>query len=98
MEFEWDENKRKSNIDKHGIDFQDALHVFYDMKRIEYADDRKDYGELRMHVIGVVNSEIIILVVYTDRDSSTRIISARRANKKEKRKYKWQSLGTPWKK
>jgi uncharacterized DUF497 family protein len=88
MNFEWDESKRKINLSKHGIDFVAAVSIFKDQNRIEALDDRQDYGEERVQVIGTAKPGILF-VVYTERDSSNtyRIISARKANKKEKALY-----------
>jgi len=96
MKFEWDENKRMDNLSKHGLDFWYALTVFEDKNRVEYQDLGKDYGEIRIRVIGKINRNImdraiIIMVVYTDRDGKIRIISARPANKKERRLYNGNS-------
>jgi uncharacterized DUF497 family protein len=52
MKFEWDENKNSKNMDKHGIDFNDAITIFDDDNRLEAVDDRNDYGEERLQVIG----------------------------------------------
>ncbi|MDR3296993.1 MAG: BrnT family toxin [Prevotellaceae bacterium] len=87
MTFEWDENKRLSNLAKHGLDFADALRVFQDPYRKDDVDDRKNYGEARVNTIGVFIDEVIIVVTHTNRNSVTRLISARRANKKERRNY-----------
>jgi uncharacterized protein len=85
LEFEWDENKRLININKHGIDFKDALTIFdYDMVIIE--DDRFNYGEQRLIAIGYLDGRIIV-VVYTERQHIIRIISARKATKYEQRTY-----------
>ncbi len=86
MKFEWDENKNKKNIEKHGIDFNDAKEVFKDEKRVVSKDDRKDYGELRWLAVGAIIGSILA-VVFTIRDTAIRIISARRANKDEKDEY-----------
>ncbi|MBK6623130.1 MAG: BrnT family toxin [Saprospirales bacterium] len=86
MKFEWDENKNKKNIKKHGIDFNDAKEVFKDEKRVVSKDDRKDYGELRWLAVGAIIGSILA-VVFTIRDTAIRIISARRANKDEKDEY-----------
>lgn len=67
MEFEWDENKNKSNQEKHGIDFNDAKDIFNDPNRINSEDNRKDYGEKRWIAIGKV-ANIFLTVVYTMRD------------------------------
>jgi uncharacterized DUF497 family protein len=86
MNIEWDEGKNNRNILKHGIDFLDAALIFLDYNRIEVIDNRKDYGEIRYQVIGIVKSSILY-VVYTIRKSNYRIISARRASKNEKDTY-----------
>jgi uncharacterized DUF497 family protein len=85
MEFEWDENKRDLNIEKHKIDFADAISIF---EGVVYTvpDDRKDYGESRFISIGLM-SEIEITVVYAVRSGVFRIISARRAHPKERGRY-----------
>jgi len=87
MEFEWDENKRLANLEKHGIDFTVALLVFEDENRINYVDDRKSYGETRIRTVGKIKNELIASVISTDRNGNTRIISARRANQKEREDY-----------
>ena len=86
MEFEWDEEKENENIRKHGISFRTAIHVFFDDYRIERHDDRFDYGEDRFIIIGVAFQDELF-VVYTERDNTNRIISARRATKEERREY-----------
>ena len=88
MDFEWDENKRQSNINKHGIDFVAAKNVFDDNERIETVDDRHNYGEERIQTIGFAKPGVLF-VVYTLRDNNqtVRFISARKANKKEKSLY-----------
>jgi len=86
VNFEWDENKRNTNIDKHLLDFSYAMFVFDDAKRIDIIDDRKDYGEERRITIGHIEN-VIFAVVYTKRNDTIRIISFRLANKKERAKY-----------
>jgi uncharacterized DUF497 family protein len=85
IEFEWDENKRKLNIEKHKIDFADAIIIFEDIV-YTMPDDRKDYGERRFVSIGLMYG-VEITVVYAVRPGIFRIISARRAHSKERRKY-----------
>ena len=82
--FEWDETKRTLNLNKHGIDFVDAIEVFRDPNRIELETVR--HGETRYQTIGIVNN-IVLLVVYTIRNKVKRIISARRASKNERKAY-----------
>ena len=85
MEIEWDKNKADSNLIKHNIDFEDAKNIFLDPNRLE-REDKRDYGEIRIQVIGIVN-QVVLFVVYTKRGNRYRIISARRANKNERRQY-----------
>lgn len=90
--FQWDENKNKINLEKHGIDFQEAKLIFDDEKKVVGEDNRKDYGETRYIRVGQFSSQtqnknLTLVVVYTERDGEIRIISARKANKKEKKQY-----------
>jgi uncharacterized protein len=84
--FEWDENKSKSNLQKHGVDFVQARLVFEDENRIETVDDRVDYGETRYKVVGKA-IDLILSVIFTIRGFAIRIISARAASKKEREEY-----------
>jgi len=85
MEIEWDNNKAASNLIKHKIDFEDAKNIFLDPNRLE-REDKRDYDETIIQVIGIVN-QVVLFVVYTKRNGRYRIISARRANKNERRQY-----------
>ena len=86
-EFEWDAKKAAANLAKHGIDFIDAQQVFEDHNSVEWIDDRRDYGETRWVVLGTVLGRLLN-VVYTMPDNATvRIISARRATPRERRRY-----------
>lgn len=86
MKFEWDENKNISNYEKHGIYFEEATEVFKS-DCLTMVDDRLDYGEIRETTIGEIGKNIVIVVVHTDRVGIIRIISARKANERERRKY-----------
>jgi uncharacterized DUF497 family protein len=86
MLFEWDENKNRINIRKHGIDFADAADIFRH-PMLTLVDDREDYGEERWIAIGWIRA-VIGVVVYVERDGDViRIISARKATKNEVRRY-----------
>ena len=87
---EWDENKNQLNKIKHGVDFQPAAKVFEDNFRLEEIDSEHSDEEIRYITIGRVND--ILFVVYTERGEFTRLISARRATKKERVKYLCQAL------
>lgn len=87
IEFEWDENKNRLNQQKHGICFEDALYVFADLSRWDAQDARKDYGEERRITIGLMDVRVCV-VSYTVRGEVVRLISARRANEREQKKYR----------
>ena len=86
MKFEWNEDKNKINLIKHGIDFHYAISIFLDKDRIEWEDIRKDYGENRYITIGNVEKNLLT-VVYTLRHDRYRLISARGARKDERETY-----------
>jgi uncharacterized DUF497 family protein len=85
MDFEWDSAKEQANRKKHGIDFRTASKVFLDPFVIEF-DDRDTASELRFNAIGLVDGRMLF-VTYTMRGSVVRIISARGAERHEKKKY-----------
>ncbi len=85
LEFEWDEEKAALNWKKHGVDFRDAALVFNDENYLEFYDaDHSDYED-RYNIIGKVDD--ILFVVYTERKTRIRIISARIATPQERRWY-----------
>ena len=85
MNITWDPAKNRENQRKHGISFDDAKAIFQDPDRIEVLDDR-DYGEERWVAIGTMG-EIVALVVYTERNSGIRLISARKADPDDEADY-----------
>ena len=85
MEFEWDENKNRINIEKHHVSFQRAAKIF-EGDVLEWEDTLKDYGETRIIAIGRSEGRLL-RVVYTQRGNKIRIISARKANKNDRRNY-----------
>jgi Uncharacterized protein conserved in bacteria len=86
--YEWDEEKRKTNILKHGLDFREVESVFRDPYRLTMEDTRSSCDEIRFKTIGMLASKIVVVVVvHTERNEVTRIISLRFATKKEKRLY-----------
>lgn len=86
MEFEWDEDKNKANQRKHQISFEEAAEVFsYPIH--ETVDSQFEDGEERLIGIGRNRQMLILTVVYTERESRIRIISARKANKQEEQFY-----------
>ena len=88
--FEWDDDKNAANYAKHGVSFEQARLVFKDAFAIEEYDDRVDYGEERLIIIGMAEG-VLIFVAYTERDDRVRIISARRATSHEQSDYYQQN-------
>jgi len=82
MEFEWNEDKSEACFQDRGFDFNYAASVFLDPRKIIVQDHRRDYGEDRYQILGMIE-ERVYFVAYTMRGSIFRIISARKANRRE---------------
>jgi len=87
MEFEWDPDKAASNLAKHGVAFAEAATVFGDPLAITYFDPDHSDEEDRFLTFGHSNEGHVLVVSHTDRHDRTRIISARRATRKERKQY-----------
>ena len=88
MIFEWDSEKERINIKKHGLDFSTAARVFKDENRLEIYDELHSDFEERYIRIGLIdNIAYVVVVVYTERGEAIRIISARKATNNERRMY-----------
>jgi uncharacterized DUF497 family protein len=85
MKIEWDEEKRKSNINKHGFDFVDAVKNF-EGATFTMRDDRFDYGDNRYISLGMLEG-IIIVIAHSEIDDLIRVISMRKATKNEQKIY-----------
>lgn len=87
--FDWDENKNQTNQSKHGIDFKEASSVFYDEKAILFDDPEHSEKEERFILLGMSETAKVCVVCHCYRESDTviRIISARKATKKETERY-----------
>ena len=85
MGFQWDNNKAVLNLEKHGVDFPDAVGVFYDPNVLSIDDPHP--SEQRFLTIGFDFLARILVVSYTWRQGEIRIISARKATKKEQKQY-----------
>lgn len=85
MHFEWDEEKRRKNLAKHGIDFAD-LEPLFNGAIITLLDDRYNYGEFRYITIGMLNG-FVLTVAHTETEEVIRIISARKAARYEEENY-----------
>ena len=86
MRFEWDDAKAAAPLEKHGLSFVAAARVFNDRGRWREESTRPEYGERRWKAVGVVD-DTVIAVVFTIRDGTCRIISARRARANERAEY-----------
>jgi len=86
MDYQWDPDKAASNLGKHGIDFADAVGVFQDGWALTIKDEVVE-GEQRFATLGTDFLERVLVVVYTYRSGTIRLISARRATRKERRAY-----------
>ncbi len=83
--YEWDEGKRRANLKDRGVDFAAAARFDWDTAVIE-ADRRRDYGEPRFIARGLIDGRLYVLV-YTRRGEATRVISLRKANAREVKRY-----------
>ncbi len=86
MNFEWDDTKSENCFRERGFDFAYAARAFFDPNRLVRADNRRCYGEDRYQLMGVIQQRLFV-VVYTPRQDSIRIISARKANQREIKHY-----------
>jgi uncharacterized DUF497 family protein len=91
IRFEWDPVKARANQRKHGVTFEDAMHVFEDPDALFEQDRADEAGELRWRALGLAGGVILLLVAHTVReegdDEIIRLISARRAIRKERNRY-----------
>lgn len=85
--FEWDSQKADSNIEKHGVSFEEASTLFRDPLSLTIDDPLHSTTEVRMVQIGISHKNRLLVVVYAERGDHIRIISARKASKKERINY-----------
>lgn len=85
MLYEWDEQKRAANKARHRVDFPVVVDFDWDNALVA-PDDRRDYGEERFMSIGPIDGRLHVLI-FTPRDAAVRVISLRKANKREVRQY-----------
>ncbi len=85
--FEWDDEKARTNLQKHGIGFDEASTIFDDPLFITALDDEHSIDEERYITIGLSSKQRILMVAHTERNENIRIISARKATKNEEKFY-----------
>jgi uncharacterized DUF497 family protein len=94
LRFEWDETKAETNLSKHGVSFLEAQTVFLDPLARIFDDELHSVDELREIIVGHSNDERLLLVSFTEREIGVvRIISARRATKRERNDYEENQYG-----
>jgi uncharacterized DUF497 family protein len=91
MEFEWDEDKAERNLKKHKVAFQEAATVLGDPLSVTFPDPDHSIDENRFITIGTSDRGRVLVVSHTDREDRTRIISARKATRKERKFYEEES-------
>jgi uncharacterized DUF497 family protein len=87
LDFEWDAAKAERNAEKHCVSFEEAASVFDDPMFITFVDDEHSIDEERYITIGLSSRGRLLMLAHADRKDRTRIISARRATKKEEQFY-----------
>ena len=92
LQFEWDEKKAQSNLRKHGISFEEATTAFGDTLSITIDDPLHSQDEDRLILIGLSDDLKTLVVVHVEKRDTVRIISARKASKKEKQFYEEHGL------
>jgi uncharacterized DUF497 family protein len=87
MNFEWDPQKAEMNLKKHGVSFEEAKTVFDDLLYVDFYDPDHSDNEHRYLIIGRSRQERLLIVSYTERGNTCRLISARETTQKERRAY-----------
>ncbi|NJP12140.1 MAG: BrnT family toxin [Leptolyngbyaceae cyanobacterium RU_5_1] len=87
MKFEWDESKADANLKKHGVSFEEAKTVFDNPMAVIFDDEAHSIDEQREIIIGHSRKNRLLLVSFTERSNSIRIISARPATRREREDY-----------
>lgn len=87
LSFEWDSNKAKANLTKHDISFEEASTVFGDARSLTISDPAHSEAEERFVTVGSSHRGKSVVVVHTERADNIRIISARPANRRERKAY-----------
>lgn len=90
MEFEWDTDKAHSNVEKHGISFAEAMTVFGDPLEVTIPDPDHSVGEAGFLSPGRSEQGRLLVVSYAEREGRLRLISARKAEPRERKTYEWK--------
>jgi uncharacterized DUF497 family protein len=87
LRFEWDQRKADSNLKKHEVSFQEATSVFADALSITISDPDHTASEARFLDLGLSHRNRLLVISYTERGETIRIMSARRASRSEQKHY-----------
>jgi len=87
MRFEWDHGKAESNLEKHGVAFEEAVTVFYEPLAATFNDPHHGHGEHRFFTVGYSSQGRLLVVCHTEHGKVVRLISARRATPHERKRY-----------
>ena len=87
MNYEWDTRKAKTNFEKHGVSFEEGITVFNDPLYVDFYDPDHSADEHRYIIIGLSSAGQLLLVSYTERENTIRLISAREVTSAERRAY-----------
>ncbi len=87
IQFEWDHDKAAKNHKKHGVNFEEAVTAFYDPLSATFDDPDHSVGEQRLITIGFSSRDRLLVVSHTDREETVRIINARPATARERKRH-----------
>ena len=87
LNFQWDENKARTNLAKHGVSFEEAATAFGDALSLTIPDPAHSQREDRFIILGMSHQGKLLVVVHTERGDSIRLISARRASRRERNSH-----------
>jgi uncharacterized protein len=91
--FEWDDAKAQTNLQKHGVSFEETMTVFANPLAAIFADVEHSQDELREIIVGHSDQNRVLIVSFTERGEAVRIISARVATPRERKAYEESLLG-----
>jgi uncharacterized protein len=87
VDYEWDQEKATSNLEKHGVSFEEAATIFSDPLYVDFYDPDHSVEEHRYLIMGQSTAGRLLIVSYTDRDDVVRLISAREVTPSERKAY-----------
>jgi uncharacterized DUF497 family protein len=92
VRFEWNPEKADANLSKHGVSFEEARTVFSDPMFLIFGDPDHSLAEKRFLAVGMSDRKRLLIVSYTERHTSTRLISARKVTRRERKMYEEEDI------